>query len=203
MNLRKTGRLSDLPRSKRTAFTESERDRCAFACEIAIQSFHEQGCSLDHLLCDPEQAVRFDVFVRSIVGKDLPSLLMRWVAFGIRKRAQSVRKRAASISETRLRLPSQRILATQLEISKIPCSSGLYWLQNAAEQRNLYVGETLNLQKRLETQIIDSVFDFWGTSKDQLVVRIKEENAENLSGYQSYWIGHWKPQGNYFKLAAI
>lgn len=203
MNLRKAGRLSDLPKSKRTTFTEAERDSCVFACEIAIQRFHEQGCSLDQLLCDPEQAARFDEFVRSVVGKDLPSLLMRWVAFGIRKRAQSNRKKAAAIAKAGLRLPSQRVLATQLDLAKIPSSSGLYWLENSAERKNLYVGGTLNLQKRIETQVIGSAFDFWGTAKDQLIVRMKEETPGNLSRYQSYWIGHWKPQGNFFKLAAI
>ncbi len=203
MNLRKAGRLSDLPRSKRTSFTDEERDSCVFACEIAIQQFHEAGCSLDQLLCDPDQAKRFDSVVRSIVGKDLPSLLMRWVAFGIRKRAQSVRRKADSLLNANSTLPSQRILATDLNIAKIPPASGLYWLQNKAEQKNLYVGETLNLQKRLETQIVSSAFDFWGTVRDQLIVRFREEDATDLSGYQSYWIGRWKPQGNYFKLAAI
>jgi DNA modification methylase len=201
MNLRKAGRLSDLPRSKQTSFTDEERDSCVFACEIAIQQFHERGIPVDQVLCDPETAVEFDESVRSIVGIDLSSFLMRWIAIGIRKRAHATRRKAAAIVERKRRLPTHRILASELDFSAIPPTSGLYWLENALAERNLYVGETLNLQKRLEAQILTSTFDFWGTAKDQLAVRIQKEDATKLSGFQSYWIRHWKPEGNYCKFA--
>jgi site-specific DNA-methyltransferase (adenine-specific) len=201
MNLRKAGRLSDLPRSKRTSFTDEERDCCVFACEIVIQQFHERGVSLDQVLCDPKTAAEFDESVRSIVGRDLSSLLMRWVAFGIRKRAEAARRKAAAIVQSKKRLPAHRIIAIDLDVAAIPATSGLYWLENAQAQRNLYVGGTLNLQKRLEAQVLTSTFDFWGTAKHQLAVRIQKEDATKLSGFQSYWIRHWKPEGNYCKLA--
>ncbi len=212
MSLRKAGRLSALPKSKRTnlhsdeeLFTDEVEDSCTFACEIAMQHFHEQAWSLDQLLCAPEQAAEFDRYVRSIVGKDLRSLLIRWVALGIRKRENAIRKRGSLITDSKRRFPKESFCAAQLDLGRVPASSGLYWLENAAEKKNLYVGGTLNLQKRLETQVIESAFDFWGTKKDQLSVRFREKDLSRseLEGYQSYWIGHWKPQGNYCKLAAL
>lgn len=202
MGLRKAGRLKDLPKSDRTTFSEEEVDSCVFACEIAIQMFHDRGCTLDQMLCDPNLASEFDKVVRGVVGKALPSLLMRWVALGIRKRAKGIRQKATNLTGS-YRLPSHRIRATELDISKIPAASGLYWLQDAVSKADLYVGGTLNLQRRLEKQILESTFDFWGTRKDDLVVRIHRENASALEGCQSYWIGHLKPRGNYSKLAAI
>jgi site-specific DNA-methyltransferase (adenine-specific) len=202
MRLRKNGRLRDLPESKRTQLYQDDvKDSCAFACEIAAQHFHEQGCSLDRVLCDPDKAADFDRLVRQITGKDLPSLLMRWVALGIRKRAEGVRKRAASMAGTRMRLPHERYLATELDVTKVPASPGLYWLHDVLEQRNLYVGETLNLQRRLESQVIETQFDFWGTAKDHLMVRYREADAKRRAQFQSYWIGLWNPCGNYKLLA--
>jgi site-specific DNA-methyltransferase (adenine-specific) len=202
LNLRKTGQLGELPKSRRTTLTEEERDSCSYACEIVIQLFHERGISLDRLLCDPATSAEFDQRVRNIVGCDLPSLLMRWVALGIRKRAENARRKAAGIAESNRRLPSRRIPVGELDLSKIPSVAGLYWLENAEAQTNLYVGGTLNLQKRLETQILASKFDFWGTAKNLLSVRIREVEAAKLNGFQSFWIGQLKPRGNYCKLAA-
>jgi DNA modification methylase len=204
MNLRKAGFMRNLPKSKRTSFTKQEQDCCAFACEIAIQHFHDQDCSLDRLLCDPERALEFDRFVISIVNQRLPSILMRWVALGIRKRAKHVRRKALEISRSHLSLPKRRIVASEIDFSSIPEEPGLYWLRNNEDTRKLYVGETLNLHQRLEMQLDASPFEFWGTDRKHLDVRFQTlQDDRQLFGFQSYWIGRWRPQGNYCKLAAV
>jgi DNA modification methylase len=205
MNLRKSGQFKGLPTPRRTVISKQERDQCLFACEIAIQHFHEQGSSLDRLLCDPDSATLFDGFVRDLVGRPLPSLLMRWVAFWLRKKADKIREMAATVSDSCLTLPKRRVSASELDITKIPPTAGLYWLQNTVDKRKLYVGQTLNLQKRFDLQLISSPFGFWQTSRADLEVRYQQlEGVDRLLyGNQSCWIRLWEPKGNYRELAAL
>jgi hypothetical protein len=209
MNLRKSSQLSGLPRAKRTTFSEKETDRYSFACEIAIQSFHARGHTLDYLLCDPNLAQEFDDLVRRIANQNLPSLLMRWIALSIRKRANNVRRVCSVAVGNPVRLPSRKQIVLNLDFDAIPARPGLYWLRDAGQDKKLYIGETINLNERLNSQLRMAEFDFWGNSRESLELRFCELGGEDkrrttlLSGNQSIWIGRWRPLGNYEKLAAL
>src|SRR5262249_42503338 len=151
LNLRKARHMSGLPRSRRTVLTRTEMDSCEYACEIAMQEFSRNGWSLDDLLCDPAEADNFDKRVRCIGRPELSSLHIRWTAFGIRKRAQRVRRKCASL-EVPIQPPFPR-LACELDFHTVDEQPGLYWLQSADQKRKLYVGKTDNLQQRLRAQI--------------------------------------------------
>ena len=200
MNLRKSSQLSGLPRAKRTTFSEKETDRYSFACEIAIQSFHEKGHTLDYLLCDPALAKEFDALVRQIANQNLPSLLMRWIALSIRKRATHVRK-VRSVAVDPVRLPARKETVASIQYDSIPEHAGLYWLRDLETDKKLYVGETINLRDRLTGQLNNSEFDFWGTPRGSLELRMcqvvgeEKRRATLLSGNQSIWIGKWRPVG--------
>jgi DNA modification methylase len=200
-NLRKANRLSGLPRPRKTEISASDMDRCEFACEIAIQEFAENGCALDKLLCDPDKADEFDRRVRSMVKVDLSSLLIRWAAFRIRKRAHYMRRKRAAVASP-IGRPRTTYLAHDFDLQCVVEGPGLYWLQSADELRKLYVGKTENLRQRFRLQIEDSPFDFWGTPRRQLEIRFAPAEPAILLGNQSYWIGKWQPLGNYSKLGA-
>jgi DNA modification methylase len=204
MNLRKSGQLKGLPRSRKTTFSEPDEDRYSFACEIAIQHFVKDGCTLDHLLCDPEKAAAFDAFVRSIIGQQIPSLLMRWTALKIRKRAKDIRRTTRQI-QSAVDLPPRRLFAVDLNLEKVPARPGIYWLDT--ENRKLYIGETINLQERFRIQLRQTNFDFWQTAQGSLQIRYRElddgDRHRVRQGNQSIWIGKWRPLGNYEKLAAL
>ncbi|HEV3079694.1 MAG TPA: site-specific DNA-methyltransferase [Gemmataceae bacterium] len=200
--LRKSGRLFGLPRPRKTLISASQMDQCEFACEIAIQEFAEHSCALDNLLCDPEKADEFDRRVRSIVKTDFSSLLIRWAALRIRKRARDVRKERETVASL-IGRPRTTYLAHEFDLRCVIEGPGLYWLQSADEQRKLYVGKTENLRQRFRLQIEESPFDFWGTPRRELEIRFAPAEPAILLGNQSYWIGKWHPLGNYSKLGAL
>jgi excinuclease UvrABC nuclease subunit len=105
-----------------------------------------------------------------------------------------------------MKLPRSSTIAPELNLSSVSQAPGLYWLQDNRNGRKLYVGQTQDLQLRLNTQVIESCFDFWGANKEHLDVRFRRvaENDENLLlGNQSHWIREWQPEGNYQELAAV
>jgi site-specific DNA-methyltransferase (adenine-specific) len=208
MNLRKSSHFRGLPRSKRTTFSLKETDRYSFACEIAVQHFHSLGHSLDYLLCDPNLADEFDKYVRKIVNQNLPTLLVRWIALSIRKRAKAVRRISQTVVNA-VRLPNRKEMVTQLDHERVPACPGLYWLEDADNSKKLYVGQTLNLNDRLHDQLRSTEFNFWGSPREQLLLRYCAVGADDkqeqrrLPGNQSIWIAKWRPLGNYEKLAAL
>ena len=191
-NLRKASRLSGLPRPRKTEISASDMDRCEFACEIAIQEFAENGCAPDNLLCDPHKADEFHQRVRSMVKVHLSSLLIRWAALRIRKRAKDIRSKCATVASP-IGRPRTTHLAHDFDLQGVSEGPGLYWLQSADEQRKLYVGKTENLRQRFRLQIQDSPFDFWGTPRRELEIRFAPAEPAILLGNQSYWIGKWQP----------
>jgi len=203
LNLRKGGHLKGLPRARRTGISREDVDKYSFACEIAIQHFHKEGCTLDRLLCDPDRAIQFDRAVQTLVGVELPPFLIRWIALSIRKRARDVSRQRETLGHHEP-LPKKKDVAAFLDLRQVPCRPGLYWLQSADAEKKLYVGGTLDLRQRLELQLVSSSFGFWNTSRQELEVRFRElGDIDCLPGNQSYWIARWKPEGNYCKLAAL
>jgi site-specific DNA-methyltransferase (adenine-specific) len=204
LNLRKAGRLSGLPRSRRSRFSRAEIDQCSFACEIALQHLKDEGLSFDQVLCDPERAAAFDRTVQAMVSVPVPSFRLRWVALAIRKRAKQVRQAGRRLPAP-VSLPEEGYRVDALRLDRVPSGPGLYWLQGPGKR--LYVGETLNLRQRFALQLEGSRFGFWDTQRESLDLRYREvpEGTHQpllLPGNQSRWIADWQPIGNYRDLAA-
>jgi site-specific DNA-methyltransferase (adenine-specific) len=201
LGLRKASRLSGLPRPRKTIISVREIDPYEFACEIAVQEYVRDGCSLDDLLCDPTKAEAFDRRVRTISGSNLSSLLIRWMALRLRKRAHDIRRKREML-ELPVGWPRATYSAENLDLERLREEPGIYCLQSANQQKKLYVGKTENLKERLRLQIIETSFDFWETPRSNLGIRVAAAESAVLAGNQSYWIGKWQPVGNYSKLAA-
>lgn len=217
MNLRKNGRLMSLRKGRRssksvnsarkTVITSAVVDEFEFACEIAMQRRHHASdeWSLDRCLCNPSEAAAFDDLVRRISGQQLPSLLIRWTALRLRKRAHEIREMKYRLSKY-APLPSTVHAVSRIKHDSLPKLPALYWLRS--EKTRFYVGQTLDLQKRFLNQIELGQFDDWNVDKDELEVlyHVLPETERDLRfrlGNQSYWIKKWQPLGNYERLAAI
>jgi site-specific DNA-methyltransferase (adenine-specific) len=204
MNLRKAGDFRGLPRSSRTTFPFSEKEfyRYKFACEIAIQRFKKNyDVTLDHVLCDPAMARDFDRLVLTMLPDEPSSLMIRWFALRIRKKASEIVQESMKISDLIPPRPRHAHNPFDLESSKTPASPGLYWLSD--EHRNLYVGETDNLLERLQIQFGHKKFDFWQSPLDKLRISFRKvDEIPLLPQFQSRWISKWHPIGNFEKLAA-
>jgi site-specific DNA-methyltransferase (adenine-specific) len=202
MNLRKAKGLAGLPRARPTQITRAEFDQCGYACEIALQRLKEQGRTLDRVLCEPKEAAAFDAYVQAMIAEKVPSLRIRWVALHIRKRAKDIRQWGLDVDAPQP-LPRSGKSVSSFDWQEIPQTPGLYWLRSPA--KNLYVGETLNLQQRFKLQFERTRFGFWGTDPHDLELRYCELPVEDwlLKGNQSRWIADWKPIGNYKDFAAL
>jgi hypothetical protein len=104
-------------------------------------------------------------------------------------------------------LPHKKERVFELNPDDVPETPGLYWLH--AGEIKLYVGETLNLRRRLQIQLAANGFDFWPARGSELEIRYRplpacddREQQSRLQANQSYWIAKWKPIGNYSELAA-
>jgi DNA modification methylase len=201
MNIRKAGQLKGLPKSKKTKLTREEIDDFCFACEIGLRAWKERNLTLDRILCDPEEGRMFEQYVQSMISKRVEAFKIRWVAFHFRKRAKKIRLAGCKLT-AREPLPKNRVPVYSLALGDLPQEPGLYWLQGP--DKNLYVGETLNLRKRFKLQFESPKFDFWNTEPHDLQFRFRPLMAE-LEGNQSKWIAAWDPPplGNYLGFAAL
>lgn len=208
MNMRKASRLKGLPRSRKSAFSRFDIDRCSYACEIAFRDIGERGQTLDHVLCEPAEAAEFDRFVRSMIPTQVSSFMIRWVALYIRKRANDFSRYGKELrKQLRQPLPDSATPVTVLRWDGVPEEAGIYWLEGGAKR--LYVGETLDLRRRFQLQFEVTSFGFWNTDRNDLTVRFSPVSScagaalrQQLKGNQSRWIADWKPIGNWMELAA-
>ncbi|MEO2011530.1 MAG: site-specific DNA-methyltransferase [Pirellulaceae bacterium] len=147
--LRKAGKLSHIQSWQRTTLSWDECDEYLFASEVAWQSMvnSQAASSLDEIFCDPNLASQFDDRARRLApGHD--SFKYRWGALMIRKEAKAARCRAEVLTVPR-RFGEIRPI-DELDIASLPAgSAGLYLLSESPTQK-LYVGETLDLRRRLE-----------------------------------------------------
>jgi hypothetical protein len=119
----------------------------------------------------------------------------------MRKQAHDIRKGLETLGSP-IGQPRSSYTAQDLDLGRVGEVPGLYWLQSMDQRKKLYVGKTKNLRQRFRLQIVESSFDFWGTGRRELEVRFAPAKSAILTGNQSYWIGKWRPVGNYSKLAA-
>jgi site-specific DNA-methyltransferase (adenine-specific) len=202
LNLRKAKRLAGLPKPRRSGLSAREIDRYCYACEIGLQYLKSKGQTLDEVLCEPEEAKRFDDYVRTMIAERVSSFKIRWIALYIRKRAHRYREAVHAV-DSFVKLPKRKEVVSSLAWAAVVPEKGLYWLKSP--DRNLYVGKALDLRQRFELQFNVSHFDFWGTRRSELEVRfcpLAGVDDDFLKGNQSRWIADWSPIGNFSELAA-
>jgi site-specific DNA-methyltransferase (adenine-specific) len=204
MGMRKAAKLAGLPAARRTTFRPEELDRHAFASEIAMRRMLDAGSpSLDDVLCDPEQARRFDQIACSFAPGFSP-LQYRWAALTIRKGACDFREkyRTSLAHEFReRRLPRFQPL-TDLNMERIGLNPGVYVLR-AEPYRLLYAGETFDLGARIRRKL--EAFTPWEEISKEIqigVIPFPGADRRQWLGFKSHLITERAPALNYLELGA-
>lgn len=191
LNFRKAGKLASVPTIHETRRSWSDCDPFLHASEIALAKMLDEGCgSLDAILCDPEQAARFDQIASSFChdGDSLSPLEYRWGALKLRKEARKTKNRAELLGGiTPARLTSaQSISHWKKRWHDLPEQAGVYLVLGANHRENLYVGEALNLRQRLQNQFSGLPLKAWKQESNELQIRFftAEARAQELLAYQ-------------------
>lgn len=145
LNLRKRGSLRGLA-SRRTVLRGHLDYR--FAAEIAARFLErENDVTLDHIICDPHYAERFDEIATTIVPGGNP-FEYRWAALNLRKQQRLKPELLARVAR-----PSKvlQFKVDGLTLDMLPQSPGLYLFYSSTA--TLYVGECENLQNRIRKHI--------------------------------------------------
>jgi predicted GIY-YIG superfamily endonuclease len=142
LNLRKRGLIKREKRSIKTSFPDEESYR--FASEIAARFIEKRDATtLDRIICDPVLAIEFDALAAEIAPGYSP-LQYRWAALNLRK---SRALRPELLSHV-VRPTGISVGAVQhVVVREISTKQGLYIFYGQKE--TLYVGEAINLQKRI------------------------------------------------------
>jgi len=152
IRLRKATRLPRLEISRTRVFTRKDMDQYSFASEIAWYLLAtDYGLTLDDILCDPKRSEEFDT-IAAQWAPNFSSYEYRWAALAHRKLAGRIKTHVAKNPERYSinRLPRSRPIDA-LRLSDRPMTGGVYFLWTHP-RKLLYVGETLNLRRRLEAQ---------------------------------------------------
>jgi DNA modification methylase len=156
MRIRKSGKLPH--NENRSRIRTSEQMECySFAAEVAMHQLSvEIGETLDGLLCNPDLASRFDELAAAYSPGHLP-FEYRWAALSLRKRAKEAKRLAETVYQEwqQRRLPRPKPLNNGTsngdKWADFRCP-GVYVLHGAGNTR-LYVGETVDLSRRLELKL--------------------------------------------------
>ena len=194
--IRKAGKLAQFPAACATSMTWEDCDEYLFASEIAYRQIMDRGVGgLDAILCDPALAAEFDQIAASFApGRS--SLEYRWAALKLRKEARFARTRGASLSPDKLSV-SAPVTIGRLDLSDVPESSGMYVLRDEATGP-LYVGETLNLRKRLAMFSGQPGASGWEGLAGQLLIELVAtgDAPPELLAWQSRLARHHRPKLN-------
>ena len=200
--LRKAGKLADIETARRTTIEWKDCDEYLFASEIALQSMLDagKGESFDEILCDPTLVAQFDEFARRLAPGYRP-FEYRWAALRLRKEAKKARTRAAV-----LKAPKHfgsMISVDDLDPDKLPELPGLYLLSESPKSK-IYVGETMNLRRRLDLQFAPFQRNVWSQFSSSIFVQtlpMADSNAGMLT-WQSCLVRKYKkrPRLNYHEL---
>lgn len=160
LKLRKAGKLTRKDGDKhgwlkKVEFSAEQRDAFAFAGEIAWAELERKfaGWSLDALLCSPGKAYLFDRTAgRYVKGHGAAEL--RWAALRLRKARHSLAAEAKQYHYVFQTRDFSRFQPwTRMRFDKLAGKPGLYLLRNKAKE-TLYLGETLDLGRRLATHAV-------------------------------------------------
>ncbi|WP_298867911.1 DNA methyltransferase [uncultured Gimesia sp.] len=203
--LRKTGDFAQLRSSKREQVSLTKMDLYEFASEIALRRMMDMGySSLDHILCDPYAASRFDDFARSL-APGFKSFDYRWAALRIRKQAHTWR--VSSEKYVSFKKKSKRFDLDDNKFKGIPKSPAVYLLKSGSSNSlPLYIGETFNLMDRASRTIsAQTALNQFAPNTGEWYLEIylqKDVDQLDRRGLQSYLIGRNQPRMNFMELAA-
>ena len=152
--LRKSGRLKQvgIETTMRTQISWDDLEQFVFASEIAWRRISDDygDMSLDDILCDPRIAAQFD----DIAGQFAPGFRpvdYRWGAIKLRKEGRNARQRAENHrSQLKIGKFTKGILLSELDLSKVPSSAGVYGIALAGGEF-LFAAETHGLATRLRS----------------------------------------------------
>jgi site-specific DNA-methyltransferase (adenine-specific) len=204
-NCRKAGKLVGIPTARRTEISWENCDEFLFASEIALAQMLDDGCeSLDAILCDPEEAKRFDE-IASKFAPEFSSLQYRWAALKLRKEAKFARARAKLLKRRNDPRLSKPIPVSKFDLDAISGQAGVYVVAGNPKDDALYVGGALNLRNRLEKQFREHLMKVWHRVASGRQLRVQflrvEPNPPELLAYQSLLVGRHHPKLNYKELA--
>lgn len=146
LNARKAGYLKGITSSQRVVVANQEAFR--FASEIAVRFLERRdGVSLDQVLCDPDRAKEFDKIAAEIAPGFSP-FDYRWAALGLRK---TRKLRPELIAKVITDVECRRHRIKDLDIELIPNRHGVYMFHDS--KNTLYVGEAINLYKRVKKHL--------------------------------------------------
>ena len=161
-----------------------------------------QAKSLDEILCDPTLAVEFDAFAHRLAPGHRP-VDYRWAALRLRKVAKAARTRAAALTAPRRFEESNAI--SEFDPEGQPESPGLY-LVSENSTKKLYVGETLNLRRRLSLQFGGAQQAEWSNFAGSLFIQTlpMTNSRSGMLTWQSCMVRKYKrrPRLNYHELAS-
>jgi len=201
--LRKAGKLTSLDTTRPTSLSWTDCDGYLFASEIALQSLLEEEAaeSLDEILCDPQLAAQFDEVARRFApGRQ--SWEYRWAALKLRKQAKTARTRGSVLEPPRRLSKSQPI--DDYPAETIPTQPAAYVISGSPRNR-LYVGETLNLRDRLQTQFNHDTRGCWSEYAAELHIQTfptATTSAEMLA-WQSCLVDKYNPRLNFRELRSV
>lgn len=205
LGLRKSGQLQRETTAKRTEMTWAQIDPFLFASEIALRRMLDIGyASVDEILCDPLAAARFDDLARSLKPGHR-ALDYRWAALRLRKDARLWQRAAEGITTLS---PGVWLDLTASQIqreSEQPCAFELFLLDSPDSP--VYVGETLNLKRRLSDMlqcqsVLESLLLKPGSWRYRILAAA-EATREERRGVQSLRIGQTQPVFNFLDLGVV
>ncbi len=142
LNIRKSGALSEYKTTKRARF-DDENDYC-FAGEIAARFLERRdSVTLDKILCCPDLVIEFDRIAERICP-GYSALQYRWAALNLRKR-RSLKPELVSHVVRSIQVINTSV--RDLNTTCLPTDQGIYIFFDS--HGTLYIGESLNLRKRL------------------------------------------------------
>jgi DNA modification methylase len=204
LDLRKAGEIEAVPASRSSTIEWEDCDRYLFASEIALQQMlsTDRAESLDEILCDPTLAAEFDGLAARLAPGFTP-FEYRWAALKLRTHAQTARSRGAVLPPPKRM--GRKIPLAEFTAVDVPDDSGVYLLSDES-QNHFYVGEALQLSKRLAIQFDEERRQIWqqeiSPSLTIQAYRTKIQPAEMLS-WQSCLIRKYEPRMNFRELATV
>jgi len=207
--LRKSGKLTGVPTTKRTQFSWGDMDPFLFASEIALRRMLDIGYpSLDDVLCDPSAASHFDEIARAFAPGFI-SLDYRWGALRLRKDARLWRRSSQRLPQPFVAGNPRRVALEESQIAPLETVPAVYLLSMVGEKRKeaqvVYAGETQNIVERAtRTLHAQAALDRFlpNTGRWQLdLFDLRERDADVRRGHQSQLIGRKRPVMNYLDLA--
>ena len=202
VGLRKSGKLEREAAAKRTEMSWEQIDPFLFASEIALRRMLDIGyASVDEILCDPMAAARFDDLARSLMPGHR-SLQYRWAALRLRKDAR-LWQRAAEGTEPPTIGEWQELTASQISRETDQPRVFELFLSDTPD-RPVYVGDTLNLKRRLAAMlhcqsVLESLLLKPGVWKYR-VLGFADTVPAARRGAQSHRIGQTLPVFNFLDL---